>query len=259
MSTAVQSRASIINPADHIVDLVRREIDAIGRGAADLLTKKTKQDQAVKAGASSAAHALAKIQHVYAPVLSKAPIQSAGAGAALSTLRSSVSMTGPVMRKALQVVGMDDPGSPGNDAETGGAANAGLGNGAGAADAVVEVVDTFNQYDPATQATAADFYDVNAAGMVDGLFASERDGLRQTLDDLFRNTGADAGEAGAAAANNAANNLGTAVGVAIGALVGGPIGAAIGAFVGAAVFAFARNVVDRMLAAFDDLWNEIFG
>ena len=117
MSTVVESRASIINPADHVVDLVRREIDAIGRCATDLLTKKTKQDQAAKAGVLSAAHALAKLEHAYAPVLSKVPVRAAGAGAALSTLRSSLSMTGPVMQRALQVVGMDDPGSPGNDTD----------------------------------------------------------------------------------------------------------------------------------------------
>ena len=257
MSTVLDSRASIINPTDHIVDLVRREIDAIGRGAKQVLAKTERQDKDTGVGVLSAAHALAKLERAYAPVLSRKPMLSGGTGAALSTLRSSVSVTGPAVQRALQVVGMDDSGS-GDNLGTGTGADTGLGNSGGAVGNGA-AVETFEQYDPPTQAAATSFYDVNAAGMVDDMFTSELNGLRDQLGVLFQNDGANAAAAGADAANNAANNLGTAAGVALGAIIAGPIGAAIGAFVGAAVFSFARSIVHQMMEAFQDLWNEVFG
>jgi len=250
MNAAAQTRPRVIEPGDHVVDLVRREVDSIRRSASGIADGGA-AGGANKAAVQSAVHVLRTIERSYPALRSAEPALRPDGRAAMLALRSSVAMTAPVMRKAIQTVGADDPGT--TDVPQGG----GVGTGADttATDASAVIPETFDQYDPATQSAAERFYNGNAAQAVNDAFDAIGADYKVQLDQCLA-VGDAAG--GAAAANNAANNLGVAAGVAVGAIIGGPLGAAIGAFVGGAVFAYVRGEVLRMLAVFEDWFNGLF-
>ena len=251
MTAAAAQSYRVIDPGVAVVDLVRREVDALRRSAAGLVA--AAPNAADKVRVVSAARVLHTIERAY-----RAPAAAAVSPVpnALAVLRSSVALTAPVMRRVLETLGADDPGTPTNGPGTDTPGGTGTDT---PADTGATVPGTFAEHDIPTQREASDYYGQNAADTVDGIFPGILGDLRGTLSDIANGGGDDARDAAAAAANGAGSDLGTAVGIAVGALVGGPIGAAIGAFVGSAVFAFARNTVLRMLDAFEGLYNEIFG
>lgn len=258
MQACTEPTLSIIDPITPVLDLIRREVDAIAEDATKLLTQGAPFDRSTRDGIRAAATALCKIARAAPGLTRQAPMNRLGTRTALAALDSSVSTASLVMRQTLQILGPDDPGAP---PDIDGPIDPGTpGNqGGGTVEPDPAAFDTFDDYDAQTQTQASDFYEQNAAQAIDELFLAQQQALRDELANLAQQAGTDAHTAGAAAANNAASNLGAAVGSAVGALVGGPLGAVIGAFVGAAVMSLAHQLVDRMLAAFDDLFTEIFG